>query len=180
MSSEPRGPIDKQYTAKLRVTGTVTSSSSNIQLNMSTDPSGCTDWTHFASLFDCYRVDRIAMEFVPTETYDGALVYAPLVVFYDPDNAAFPSTVTNYDTAYQYEGAKICQTTKHWSCEVRPDQPTSVGAIAGSYHILAGGWMDIATPVGTSSLNAYGTGFTSAHAYGMYVLTYYVTFKVRR
>jgi len=168
----------RNYQITLRKLNTVSSGvGGTITGGMQNDPSVCTDWTPCGSLFDCYRIDRMVVEWIPNLTYTTGILYPPLYVVFDPDSTTGPVTI---DTALQFDNVRICDMAKTWNVAVNVPRITSAASLAGAFTVYEGGFIDNAAVAVNGGIFWYTANASSSQTYGNVVMHFFLTFANRR
>lgn len=164
----------------LRFVSNVTSNGAGIANVIATNnPNGSAKWSYFANIFDSYRVVKMMVEYVPILNLQQATSTnaSPIYVIFDPDT---PNSVgTTVSTVLDYKNLQIADLDKHWYFEVPMPLISSSSATVGSYTIYEGGFIDCATPTGTSSVQMLATGLAVTTTYGQYIIHWVIDFENR-
>lgn len=138
------------------------------------DPSGSTKWSHYASIFDMFRVVGGVLRLVPIGV--NSAVLSGLVLFaFDNDSASTPSAIT--DIANYAEVTQLPAVWTSGSVRTVPFvRPMKRGVIQGTSAL----WLDENSPSSSpGSLKFYGSGLTASTAYFSVELEYLVEFMYR-
>lgn len=140
---------------------------------------GFQDWANIVTLFDSYRVPAMKVKYIPQLPNDASTLtgYHPLYVIGDVDSTV--AHITSVNDAIQYENMRVKNMYMPWKYYFKCPKLGGVGSTA-AVKTQAGGWIDIATPFGNSSIEGYGTGFDTSQQYGTLVWTLYLMAKDRR
>lgn len=178
VTTVPRGPNLNQFVVRA-----ASSHSSNgagvIAQAISDDPTGVGDFASIVNLYDLYRVEFMAAEWVPQLTFQTGVNASPLYLVFEPDATA--ATLASVAVALQYRDVQVKDVTKHWTVGCPVPRITSIpSTILSGVRIYEGGYLDTATPAGTCSIQWYGTGFNNSTAYGTFVTHLVLSCKDRR
>lgn len=150
----------------------------SINFITNTDASTSSDWTNLSGLFDSYRVVKIHMEWIPNFSHGSTQVLPPLFVIFDPDDG---QAITASSALFiGYPNCKILPVDKYVHAWAECPKVNSISATVGAYSVNEGGFIDLAAPASTCSIQAYSTGLAVSTAYGTLVNTYEVEFVARR
>lgn len=160
----PRGAQLQEicYTMDLFLDNTFTSDASGIALlQLSNNPSFCSNWSNLAAPFEQYRVASFSWTYEPVRTF-GTAVFAPVASCIDRDDS---TALTGYSAAARYS-----------SYELAPGQaPIHRYARASGINEL--GFIPCTTPVADLWIKAYSSGNSVSSTLGRYVAKYRVIFK---
>lgn len=159
------------YSIATSVGGTITFITSN-------DASTSSDFSSLSALFDSYRVRKIHQEWIPNFSRGSTQSLPPIYLFFDLDDPNVVSGI-NESIAVQYPNCKILPVDKYYHASAEVPKVNSIAAGVGAYSVNDG-FIDIATPVATCSIQAYSTGLAASTTYGTLINTYEVDFIARR
>jgi len=169
-------PISNSMTrVALPIFGSITSSGAGVLAGaFGMDPSGANKWTHYASIFDMFRVVGGTLRLVPVCT--NQVVLNAMVLFaFDNDSSATPTAKTDIAN-YQ----EVTQLPAVWtSGAVRTFQfarPSRNGTMQGTTSL----WLDEQNPSSSpGAVKFYGDGLSNSITYYSYELEYIVEFMYR-
>lgn len=133
------------------------------------NPSGSTDWTSLAGLFDSYRVRKVSVSWIPAIAPGSTTgIYRPLYVITDFDSVL---SLTTGDTALQYDSTRMYDISKPFIHTVTNVPMTQNNGIVG--------WIDVANPIAQGTVQLLSTGLAVTLAYGSYVIEWDIQFRMR-
>ncbi len=143
----------------------VTTGSGNLLTAQTLNPSGSSEWSTFATLFDEFRVTHGTMEFEPV--YAGSATTGMLCAGFDNDDATSPASI---DDVLCYQNSSLTSFYKGLKYSFkRPNLTPS------AY------WVDVASPSSSLGSVKYVLGYTTASVtIGYYSIRLYVEFRGRR
>lgn len=152
------------------------------------DPSGATDWSPVATLYDLYKVKYMKVQYYPTfnvASTSGGTAFHPIYVSYDPDSS---TAVGSVDSNLQYDNCKVFNLYRPWTYKVRPqvqtDNSVNNAGMALAFRRGTGPMLDVANPgyyhKGIVQWYADQLGGIASINYGDIVITYYVLAAERR
>jgi hypothetical protein len=161
--------IGQHYTTWLNVTGTLTSSAGGLYDGaIPFDPSGYTDWTDFAVIFDEYRMvstELLMCVYVDgTTNFTGAIIVAP-----DNDSVSAPGSLGGIT---EYQDCHLLSSTSRVTSRYRFHRPDLT---ASAY------WTDVQSP-NTTTCGAWkfnGAGFSASQPVFRYLHKMKVEFRMR-
>jgi len=138
------------------------------------DPSGSAKWSHYASIFDMFRVVGGVLRLVPVCT-NIAVANAIVLFAFDNDSTTTPSAIT--DIANYAEVTQLPAVWTSGSVRTVPFiRPMKKGVVQSTSTL----WLDEATPSGSpGALKFYGSGLNNSTSYYSYELEYIVEFMYR-
>jgi hypothetical protein len=157
------------------------------------NPSISPEWGSLSGLFDCYKVAKVIVRYLPRTTQASlsnslAVAYAPIFVVYDPDSQNVPTSV---DQCIQYTNMKVYNLFEEWSYtvvnpHVRNTALSGLGAASVTYDPVHGMILD----VGSATNNITGivtwyadnimTPSAMADTLGQLLVEWHIDFFVRR
>lgn len=156
-----RENMKSRMAMRLTTTGVATDGSGVLSVEVGiNNPSGCTNWSSCAALFDQYRVESFTMTILPALGPDSTVTSAilrPLYIVTDYDATAL-SSVTSNDIAIQYENTRAYDITKPIVHKVVIPRYTAGAVVQG--------WQDLAAPLAT--------GFCGIKAFSLSLSTVYL------
>ncbi len=151
-------------------TSGVSSSSSVVTVTLAlNDPSGATDWTSLAGLFDLYRVRAFHFTWIPAQAAGGTDTVRPIYLAVDYDSSSIGATTA--DQMLQRGTTRIYNINQPFKHTIRMPLMTEANVPAG--------WCDVATPLAQGVMQILSTGLATAAAYGSYITEFDVEFKSR-
>lgn len=158
--------LGQQSKAFLRIAALATSTAGGgLTSAVLLDPSGCSDWSQYAALYDEFRVHAVTVEWHPYKKYDTTL-FGQVIFAFDNDSVA----TGTYDQTLQYGTAITGERSeflkRHYK---RP------GMTASAY------WNDCASPSGSTGAVIFAmSNGPNALAVGLVVTEYEIEFRSRR
>lgn len=151
------------------------------------DPSCCTDWTSYSSLYDSYKVIDIRLKYLPAfnDNFAGAaqVPYVPLIIYYDEDTS---TPVASMDLAIQYGNSKIKSLMGQWNYEIKnktaTDNSISNAGMSVVYNEKYGIMLDVAQVANYQKgiIGWYAAGAPVTTVFGHIAVEYVVLFCNRR
>ncbi len=159
----------------LSVTGTIASDGAGVIAGaISMNPSGSSEWSSFAVIYDQFRVLGGVLNLMCTRPLNDT--GAPTIVRFAFDNDS-TATPTSYGDVMQF--AEVTDVPSIWTSgtimKVPFKRPVKSGTVQSQFV-----WYDEATPSASpGSLKYYGSGANATTGFMRYVLDYLVEFQVR-
>lgn len=162
-------------TVSLPIFGTISSNGSGeIKGAFGMDPSGANKWSHYASIFDMFRVVGGVLRLVPVCT-NIAVANALVLFAFDNDSTATPTAATDLSNY-----AEVTQLPAVWTSGGVRTVPFMRPMKGGTVQSTTALWLDEATPSGSlGGLKFYGSGLNNSTSYYSYELEYIVQFMYR-
>lgn len=143
----------------------VTTGSGNLLTTQTLNPSGSSEWSTFATLFDEFRVIGGVMHFEPV--YAGSATTGMICASFDNDDATAPSSI---DDVLCYQNSSLCSFHKGLRYSFKRPNITP-----SAY------WVDVASPANSVGSVKYVLGYTTASVtIGYYSIRLSVEFRGRR
>jgi len=159
------------YTTCMRLFGGASSDGNAFRYSaVKFDPSGCSDWSSFAAIFDEFRVIKAHIQFAPYYQYSTADT-GVLCVAADNDSTGAP---TSADQVMQYGTAKFSNLQQARSLRLTYKRPN----ITSSAY-----WNDVASPTaseGTFLIAVIDCSTTNGRGLYYFTVTYEIEFRSRR
>jgi hypothetical protein len=134
------------------VTAMNSDSGGGMDLVINNDPSGYTDWSSYAALWDEYRPLAMKLTFIPNNQYSKTTtICVPLYVVIDRDSAG---ALSSKNQAIQYESCKIKSLENRWTYGAKMHGPTGAG------------WITTAATSPTWWIKSFAVGLTGSTGYG--------------
>lgn len=158
-STVPRGVRSKTVAIRRRYArGALISDPTSTVVNGSIafNLSDCPSYTDFTNMFDCYRIVKAKVDFLPGCTGNHAYnaVYSLFHMCTDATDVTAP---TDFTQVLQYDNSKTVQPYKPFSLTLKPSPAASYwqGLSATGYGPRAGAWIDCKSP----SVQHYGVKY---------------------
>jgi len=138
-------------------------SGGGMDLVLNNDPSGYTDWSSYAAIWDEYRVLAMRLTFIPNNQYSKTTTLTvPLYVVIDRDSSG---ALSSKNQAVQYESCKIKSLENRWSYGIKMHGPTGAG------------WITTAATAATWWMKTFALSLSASSAYGDALITLMVQMR---
>lgn len=137
-----------------------------------------TEWTNLNSLYDSYKVNAVALKWVPLRPNDttSSMAFQPMYVVPDVDTANTYTVINTADKALQYEASRVMNLNLPWKYYFKcPSYTQSAG--------IGKGWIDVALPLTSGSITLLCDqviNAASGYPVGNIIFTMYIACKNRR
>lgn len=167
---------------KIRYAYPMTSSAAGLidDVLSTSDPAGAVDsagtyedWTSLAAIWDSYKVTGLRVQYTPTLTNGSTVAIQPMYIIQDHDDV---SAAASYGAQIQYDKVKFVNVNEKWDLFFKVGPTTQTGNPLTFLNVGTAG----SATNRISSVKLFCDNLAASQAYGVILLTMYITFGGRR
>lgn len=172
------GEDGKRY-FKLRHVINAIGHTTNVADIFNDNPSTYPDFDSIAALFDKYRVNAIAVKFIPTVTANttvtGSTVFTPGYILHDENHATVSLNTSN--GFLQYENCKVVNLQRPWKYYRKMKRNIPMEPVGNTLDTK--GYQPTVHPVATQCFAFFNSSFDDGEQFGTFVVSLYITATAR-